>query len=175
MLTLPPHTSHRLQPLDVSFFGPLKCAYNREIDKWMLNNPGQRVTEYDINQIFTPAYMKVATADKAVKGFKSTGIFPFNPDTFMDEDFVASSVTEREQQPQDVSVSQSEGCLNASTSEETSQVVKQTVVVKTLKAFCSRATTEAVKQPVVVKTPRASCSRTMRSKRTSKTVKNWYS
>jgi hypothetical protein len=28
-----PHTSHRLQPLDVSFFGPLKSAYSAECDK----------------------------------------------------------------------------------------------------------------------------------------------
>lgn len=30
MLSLPPHTSHRMQPLDVSFYGPLKQAYYRE-------------------------------------------------------------------------------------------------------------------------------------------------
>ena len=29
MLTIPPHTSHRLQPLDKSVFGPLKSSYNR--------------------------------------------------------------------------------------------------------------------------------------------------
>ena len=33
MLTVPSHTSHRLQPLDVTFLGPLKNAYNRELDK----------------------------------------------------------------------------------------------------------------------------------------------
>lgn len=47
LVTLPPHTIHRLQPLDV--FGPLKANYNREIDIWMLVNPGKRVTDYDIN------------------------------------------------------------------------------------------------------------------------------
>ncbi|KAH1021752.1 hypothetical protein HUJ04_011237 [Dendroctonus ponderosae] len=30
LLTIPPHTSHRVQPLDVTFYGPLKTAYNSE-------------------------------------------------------------------------------------------------------------------------------------------------
>ncbi|XP_072400274.1 uncharacterized protein [Diabrotica undecimpunctata] len=32
MLSIPPHTSHRLQPLDVSFFLSLKRAYDVECD-----------------------------------------------------------------------------------------------------------------------------------------------
>lgn len=52
MITLPPHTSHRLQPLDVTFFGPLRTLYNREIDHWMLRNPGKQVSDYDIVDIF---------------------------------------------------------------------------------------------------------------------------
>jgi len=32
-LCMPPHTSHLLQPLDVSCFSPLKRAYGREIEE----------------------------------------------------------------------------------------------------------------------------------------------
>ena len=95
MVTIPPHTSHRLQPLDLTFFGPLKHAYNCEVDKWMVHNPGKRVTDYDLCEIFTPAYNRVANIDKAVNGFKCSGIVPFNPDIFAEEDFAPSSVTER--------------------------------------------------------------------------------
>ena len=35
VLTIPPHISHRIQPLDVTFFGPLKAAYNVECDKYI--------------------------------------------------------------------------------------------------------------------------------------------
>lgn len=35
MLSLPPHTSHRMQPLDVTFYGPLKAAYKRECDLFL--------------------------------------------------------------------------------------------------------------------------------------------
>ena len=42
MLSIPPSTSHRLQPLDRTFFRPLKTYYNQEIEKWLLNHPGRR-------------------------------------------------------------------------------------------------------------------------------------
>ena len=32
---LPPHSTHRLQPLDVSVFSPLATAYSNEIDKFI--------------------------------------------------------------------------------------------------------------------------------------------
>lgn len=38
LLSLPPHSSHRLQPLDVVFYGPLKKAYNKECDRSRTNN-----------------------------------------------------------------------------------------------------------------------------------------
>ena len=95
MITLPPHTSHRLQPLDLTFFGPLKTNYNREIDRWMLNHPAQRVSDYEIGEIFGAAYLRTAVADKAITGFRAAGICPFNPNVFTDEDFSASLVTER--------------------------------------------------------------------------------
>lgn len=104
MITIPPHTSHRLQPLDVTFFGPLKNRYNRELDKWMLANPGKRVTEYDIAELFASAYEATASLDKAKSGFRKTGIFPYNEDVFTEEDFLPSAVTEREQHQLDGSV-----------------------------------------------------------------------
>ena len=40
MISLPPHTTHELQPLDLTFYGALKAHYNSECDKWMVNHPG---------------------------------------------------------------------------------------------------------------------------------------
>ncbi|XP_048240275.1 mucin-5AC-like [Haliotis rufescens] len=42
IFVLPPHTTHKLQPLDRTFFEPLKANYNKEPDKWMLMNPGNK-------------------------------------------------------------------------------------------------------------------------------------
>lgn len=38
ILTFPPHCSHRLQPLDVSVFGPLKTYYKSQCSAWQKNN-----------------------------------------------------------------------------------------------------------------------------------------
>ena len=43
ILTIPPHTSHRLQPLDRTFFGPLKTLYHKECTNWQLTNPGKKL------------------------------------------------------------------------------------------------------------------------------------
>jgi len=61
----------------------------------MTHYPGQRITHYHSCELFTPAYQRAASIEKAVNGFKCSGIFPLNPDVFDDADFVASaSVTE---------------------------------------------------------------------------------
>lgn len=87
MVSLPPHTSHRIQPLDVVFFGPLKKAINREIDLHLKHKQYERVGQYDIASIFKSAYGRVSSVDKAIKGFQCTGIFPLNPNVFDDMDF----------------------------------------------------------------------------------------
>ncbi|KAF0732193.1 Uncharacterized protein FWK35_00027240, partial [Aphis craccivora] len=43
LLCLPPHCTHRLQPLDVGIFGPLDVYYNREIEIWLKANVGRTV------------------------------------------------------------------------------------------------------------------------------------
>lgn len=94
MVSLPPHTSHRTQPLDVVFFGPLKQAINREIDLHLKNKQYERITQYDVAAIFKSAYSRVSSVDKAIKGFQCTGIFPLNPNVFDETefaDFVESS------------------------------------------------------------------------------------
>lgn len=49
MLTIPPHTSHRLQPLDTAVYGPFKTYYNRAIDGWMRSYPKQPTSTRSLN------------------------------------------------------------------------------------------------------------------------------
>lgn len=91
MISLPPHTSHRTQPLDLVFFGPLKNNFNYQCSYWMKSNAGKRITIYEIAELFAEAYQKVATIEKCVNGFKAAGIWPFQPTIFTEEDFVASN------------------------------------------------------------------------------------
>ncbi|KAB0795832.1 hypothetical protein PPYR_09893, partial [Photinus pyralis] len=48
ILTFPPHTSHKLQPLDRGVFGPFKKYFNDGLDQWMRSHPGKRITIYDL-------------------------------------------------------------------------------------------------------------------------------
>ena len=48
VLSLPPHTSHRMQPLDVTFYGPLKKAYFRECDLYIKSHNLVKITPYEV-------------------------------------------------------------------------------------------------------------------------------
>ncbi|KAJ8959025.1 hypothetical protein NQ318_022279 [Aromia moschata] len=95
ILTLPPHSSHKIQPLDRSFFSPLKTKYAIECDKWMTQHPGRGITQYQVARLFNIAYKQVATMSNAESGFKVSGIFPFDDDLFDESDFAPASVTDQ--------------------------------------------------------------------------------
>lgn len=59
MLTLPPHSSHKTQPLDVGLFKPFKSVYNASMDSWMMRHPGQPVTIYDVGALIGEAYQRL--------------------------------------------------------------------------------------------------------------------
>ncbi|KAJ8895285.1 hypothetical protein PR048_000610 [Dryococelus australis] len=49
IVSLPPHSSHKLQPLDKSFMGPLKVYYSEEIRQWLRYN-GRTASAFDANK-----------------------------------------------------------------------------------------------------------------------------
>lgn len=96
MVSIPPHSSHRIQPLDLTIFGPLKKAYYQQCEFFM-SSRNCKITQYHIASLFTPAFNKIASVDKAVNGFRAAGIWPFNPNIFNDESF---SLISEEQEPE---------------------------------------------------------------------------
>lgn len=84
VLSLPPHVSHKMQPLDLTIFSSLKMAYNKECELYMVNHPGKRISQYEVVELFTKAYNNIASISKAVSGFKTAGIHPIDPDKFKD-------------------------------------------------------------------------------------------
>ena len=88
MLSFPPHCTHRLQPLDRSIHGPFKKYFNTAADEWHLNNPGKKMTIYDLAALVAIAYTNTVTPSNFQVGFKSTGIYPFNSQIFSDSDFL---------------------------------------------------------------------------------------
>ena len=71
-------------------------AYSAAADSWMVTNMGKRISLYDIAGLFCQAFLKTASPDKAVNGFRSCGIWLYDPDIFQPEDFVPAAITEEE-------------------------------------------------------------------------------
>lgn len=101
LLTFPPHCNHRLQPADVSVYGPFKRRYKAAMNSWMLTNPAKTVTIYEVASFANEAFTHGFSMENIVKGFSATGIHPFNRNIFNDDDFLSSYVTDRPN-PRDV-------------------------------------------------------------------------
>lgn len=95
LLTIPPHTSHKLQPLDRTVFGAYKTFYNQAANEWMLQNPGKPISLYQVAEIIGKAYPKAFTQQNIIKGFAVTGICPINSEIFGDDEFLSGFVTDR--------------------------------------------------------------------------------
>ncbi|CAH2008741.1 unnamed protein product [Acanthoscelides obtectus] len=91
MVSFPPHTSDHLQPLDLTFFGPLNNQLSIEYDLQFTNTGHERISEYDLAELLNRAFSKVATMKKAISGFRIAGIYPLNPDKFTEEDFAPAN------------------------------------------------------------------------------------
>lgn len=95
ILCIPPHTSHKMQPLDLAFMSPFKTYYSQQIQMWLKQNPGRNINAYQICKLMCPAYLKSATAEISANGFRKSGIFPFNRNRFVDHDFIIERQRER--------------------------------------------------------------------------------
>ena len=92
IITFPPHTSHKLQPLDVAVYDPLKCHYKKVVNEWNLSHPACRITIYDLAECFSKAFFRALSFENIASGFKKTGIWPLNSEVFTDGDFLATTV-----------------------------------------------------------------------------------
>jgi hypothetical protein len=84
LLTLPSHTSHILQPLDVSCFKPFKQAFHLERDVWTLRNKSKGASKEVLESWVSAALQKALTEKNIKSGFRIIGIFPLNAQV-MDE------------------------------------------------------------------------------------------
>jgi DDE superfamily endonuclease len=80
LAVLPPHSTHRLQPLDVGLFSPLATFYSQQIDQLLTQSQGLvRLTKRDFWSLFYEAWKQAFTVKNVRSAWEKTGIYPFNP------------------------------------------------------------------------------------------------
>jgi len=90
ILTLPPHCSHKLQPLDVGVFASLKKSYAVQCDAWTKNHIDLSLEITHVAEIAAISIQNCVNPRNIASGFQRAGIFPFNPEIFAEEDFLAA-------------------------------------------------------------------------------------
>jgi hypothetical protein len=81
---LPPHSTHRLQPLDVGIFSPLSTAYSNEIDHLIQSSQGfSRVTKRSFWAMFRTAWKTALSFENIRSAFASTAVYPLGPEKIL--------------------------------------------------------------------------------------------
>jgi hypothetical protein len=78
-LCMPPHSSHLLQPLDVSCFAVLKRLYGRQIEEYIRNGLNH-IDKADFLTAYVIARNKSISTNTIRNGFLATGLIPFDPE-----------------------------------------------------------------------------------------------
>jgi hypothetical protein len=86
---LPAHTTHRLQPLDVGVFGPLQRAW-RDRCYEVAELTDAEIPKKDFIREYLAVRKKAFTKKNISDAWKHTGIHPWNPKVFSEEDFAPS-------------------------------------------------------------------------------------
>jgi DDE superfamily endonuclease/Tc5 transposase DNA-binding domain/helix-turn-helix, Psq domain len=77
-LCMPSHSSHLLQPLDLSCFGPLKRAYGAQIEDYQRLGVNH-IDKQDFLEAFSLARITAYKPTTIISGFRGTGLVPFDP------------------------------------------------------------------------------------------------
>lgn len=79
VLCMPPHSSHLLQPLDVSCFSVLKRSYGNAVEASMRAGINH-IDKDDFTVLYQQARATSFNPTTILSGFRATGLVPFNPD-----------------------------------------------------------------------------------------------
>jgi hypothetical protein len=82
----PPHSTHRLQPLDVVLFKLLATAYSSELARQTYRSQGLlSINKADFIPLFRSAYASAFTPANIVTSFEATGIWPMDSSRVTDQ------------------------------------------------------------------------------------------
>lgn len=81
LLYLPPHTTHKFQPLDVGQFGPLAQYYGQFFEDHV--KFGFDVSKREYTDWILQARRKENSESDILSSFRKTGLVPFDPDVVL--------------------------------------------------------------------------------------------
>ena len=85
LMILPPHATHRLQPLDVSLFSPLATYYTNGLNDLMFKSLGLvSMSKRLFWKIFWPAWNQAFSVENIASAYRNTGVWPYNPAIILD-------------------------------------------------------------------------------------------
>ena len=80
LAVFPPHSTHRLQPLDIGLFSPLAIFYTQATDRLLSESQGlTRITKRDFWPLFYEAWEKTFHTENVRSAWEAAGLYPLNP------------------------------------------------------------------------------------------------
>ena len=79
VLCMPPHSSHLLQPLDISYFSVLKRSYGKRVET-LMSLSVNHIDKQEFLSIYQQARTEALHQSNVRSGFAATGLVPYNPD-----------------------------------------------------------------------------------------------
>lgn len=76
---MPPHSSHLLQPLNVSCFAVLKRSYGRQVED-LIRAGVSHINKSDFLLAYLTARTESITSNTVRSGFAATGLVPYDPE-----------------------------------------------------------------------------------------------
>ena len=86
ILILPPHSTYKLQPLDVGVFQPLASAYTKQLNKFIFDSQGLlNLKKRHFWSLFRSAYLESFSEENIISAFANAGIWPLDQDVILNQ------------------------------------------------------------------------------------------
>ena len=92
LIILPPYTTHRLQPLDISLFSPLTIYYTNGLNDLMFKSLGLvSMSKRSFWKVFWPAWNQAFSIENITSAYTNTEMWPCNPTIILDKITLAAT------------------------------------------------------------------------------------
>ena len=97
LLYLPPHTSHVLQPLDLSIFAALKALFHKAARKIVKSGDISRISKTQFIQIYFEIHPLTFSKSNIKREWRKSGIYPRDSDIPLNAPFLKVQVAKQRQ------------------------------------------------------------------------------